>query len=156
MTMKRTRADLKPIYVDVRVKSKHDKLDYRIKWKTMKYWPFWKEEPIELPYDSGGHEMMFKLDDDTDLDLYFLNDPSDAIWSQPDTCPTSKCNAVGQITPVSVEDQGKELRVTNANCGDPVELHYALNFGGKPSTEGPPYSHDPIIKNGGGTNLWID
>lgn len=151
MTMNRTRADLKPIYVDVRVKFKNAKLDYRIKWKTMKYWPFWNDSPIELPPGSGDHEMMFNLNDLTDLNLRFLNDPNDAIWVQPGTCPPGKCNLGGQITPVGVENDCSQLRATNANCGDAVELHYALNFDGKPSKEGPPYSHDPIIKNGGGT-----
>lgn len=152
MTMKRTRADLKPIYVDVRVKPKNATLEYRVKWKTMKYWPFWNDGPIELSRNSGGREMMFNLDDHTDLDLRFFNDPNDAIWVQPDSCPPSKCNTGGQITPVSVENGGTQLRATNANNGDAVELHYALNFDGKPSSEGPPYSYDPIIKNGGGTN----
>jgi hypothetical protein len=152
MTMNRTRSDLKPIYVDVKVKSKPGGLDYGIKWKTMKYWPFWNGGPIELPRGSGGHELMFNLNDHTDLDLQFLSDPADAIWVQPNSCPTSKCNSGGQVTPVGVEDQGQQLRATNANCGDPVDLHYALNFDGKPTVEGPPYSHDPIIKNGGGTN----
>ena len=151
MTMNRTRADLKPIYVDVRVKPKHGTLDYRIKWKTMKWWPFWNDDPIELSPGSGGHEMMFNLSDDTDLDLLFLSDPNDAIWVQPNSCPQGKCNSGGQVTPVSVEDGGKQLRATNANCDDPVDLHYALNFNGKASKDGPPYSHDPIIKNGGGT-----
>ena len=154
MTMNRTRSDLKPIYVDVKVKSKNGMLEYDIKWKTMKYWPFWNSGPINLPHDSGGHEIMFNLNDHTDLDLLFLGDPADAIWVQPGSCPTSKCNNGGQITPVGVENGDTQLRVTNANCGDPVDLHYALGFNGKASTEGPPYRHDPIIKNGGGTNIW--
>jgi hypothetical protein len=151
MTMNRTRGDLKPIYVDVKVKSKHGNLDYDVKWKTMKYWPFWNGGPIDLPRDSGGHEIMFNISDHTDLNLLFLGDPTDAIWVQPDSCPQGKCNDGGQVTPIAVEDHGQQLRATNANCGEPVELHYALNFTGKPSREGPPYSYDPIIKNGGGT-----
>lgn len=154
MTMNRTRSDLKPIYVDVKVQSKHGTLEYDIKWKTMKYWPFWNGGPIELSRNSGGHEMMFNLNDHTDFDLQFFNDPNDAIWVQPDSCPKAKCNEGGQVTPVSVEDGDTQLRATNANSGDAVDLHYALNFNGKASKEGPPYRYDPIIKNGGGTNLW--
>ncbi len=148
MTMNRTRADLKPIYVDVRVKLKNGEPDYRLKWKKWKYWPFWNDDPIELPQDSGGHEMMFNLNDQTDLDLHFLNDPDDALWVQPNSCPPGKCNKGGQITPIGVEDERQQLRVTNANSGAAVDLHYALNFDGKASKT---YSHDPIIKNGGGT-----
>ncbi|MEO6581373.1 MAG: hypothetical protein ABIN68_01025 [Sphingomicrobium sp.] len=146
-------SNLKPIYVNVKAKSKHGALEFGVKWKTLKWWPFWNDDPIELKPDTGGHEMMFNLIDDTDLDLLFLSDATDAIWVQPDTCPAGKCNNGGQITPVSVENGGKQLRVTNANTGDPVDLHYALNFNGKPSTTGPPYSHDPVIRNGGGTNI---
>jgi hypothetical protein len=148
--MHRTKHNLRPIWVDVRAKIKGGELDWRVKWKRSKWNPFWNEGPIDLPAGSGAHEIMFDLDDDTGLGLRFLEPPDEAIWVMPDTCPQGKCNQGGQITPVSVEDQGKRLRVINANSGQPVELHYALNFDGTRSAHGPPYCHDPIIKNRGG------
>ena len=148
--MHTTRDDLKPIWVDVEAKIRDREIAWKVKWKKWKYWPFWNEGPIEQPKGSGAHEIMFDLDDKTGLGLRFLAQPDEAIWVMPDTCPPGKCNVGGQITPVCVENEGKSLRITNANSGDPVDLHYALNFEGPNSDYGPPYRHDPIIKNRGG------
>lgn len=118
--------------------------------------------PIEFPYGASRNKLKFKLDDQTGLNLEFLDQPHDAIWFNADSCPsTGDGTDLGQITdkevqkdPVSAK-RGK-LTLTNLNTQE-CSLHYALRFTGKPLNSGgkiqnPPYVCDPELRNrGGGT-----
>lgn len=116
----------------------------------------WQSGPIEFPYGSGNNKVKFKLDDQTDLDLQFLDQPGDAIWFNVDTCPSDgKGNDLGQITDKALEKDSvsakrKKLTLTNLNTNE-CSLHYALRFDGKAApAASPPYVCDPEFKNRGG------
>jgi hypothetical protein len=103
--------------------------------------------PIECPYDSGSHVISFHLADHSGLGLQFASSAEEAIWvSQSGSdCPKGVGNGGQILFPYAPSNH--LLKVVNRNSGDACELHYQLNFLG---TDGKPYPHDPIIKNGGG------
>lgn len=117
----------------------------------------WRPSPIELPKDSGEHDIQFTLDDRTGRNLRFYDNASDAIWVNVGSCPRSANGSdQGQIHGKGV-DQGnrKKLKMKDRNSGPACDLHYALRFDGDPwsdpqsNTHCPPYEYDPVIKNGG-------
>lgn len=139
----------KPIYARVKAQESNGEVHFKVRWKTHKLWPFTNEGPIEQDVNTGAREIIFEIDDRTPYGLRFFDDAEDAFWVQPDRCPNGKCNSGGQTQILGVEDQGRVLRVLNANT-EPAELHYALHMNGARTEQGPPYSYDPIIKNRGG------
>ena len=110
-----------------------------------------QQDGDELVFDPGAgpFTLTFDLADDTDLDLAFYPQFSDAIWvAVGSDCPTEPGDANGAITPVSVAD--KKLVVTNQNAVG-QNLTFMLRFTGNASAGGhPPYVYDPGIVNGGG------
>jgi len=95
---------------------------------------------IDLPPQSGDHDIVFHLVATEGLDIDF--DTGDPIWvSETQQCPPqSGINS----TQISIKDAKKnKLTINDANSGDPVTLTYQLNFVGAPPC-------DPVIRNGGG------
>ena len=120
----------------------------------------WQSGPIEFPYGAGNNKVKFKLDDQTGLDLEFMDKPGDAIWFEAGKCPDRPDGSdLGQIKDKDVgkdpvTSKRKKLTLTNLNTED-CSLHYALRFDGKAATSAaPPYVCDPEIRNrgGGGNN----
>lgn len=120
----------------------------------------WHSGPIVFPYDSGEHDVEFKLDDRTGLNLNFEASASNAIWFNANSCPTSASgDDKGQIRDKQVMSTDKKLKLKNLNTGDPCDLHYALRFTGDSWTSPggkqhqAPYAYDPEFRNRGGTGL---
>ena len=116
----------------------------------------WHSGPILFPYGSGEHDVEFKLDDRSGLNLNFENNVSDAIWFNVDCCPTSSNGSdKGQIRDKQVMSSDKKLKLKNLNT-DECTLHYALRFSGNSWTSPggknhqPPYVYDPEFRNRGG------
>lgn len=109
-----------------------------------------KQAGDELEFDAraGPFDVSFELDDETDLDLAFYPDFTDAMWVVVGlACPTQPGNGNGAIIPISVAD--KKLVVTNQNAVGQT-LTFMLRFTGNSSgADYPPYEYDPRIINGG-------
>ena len=113
----------------------------------------------ELKFDKGPgfYRMEFSLDDDTDFDLAFLEEPTEAMWVATGThCPPPGPGDGGGEIDFELVPVGKKLTVINRNKNEGT-LCYALRFSGmrqanpeKPGTFVPPYVFDPIMINGGG------
>jgi hypothetical protein len=118
----------------------------------------WHSGPITFPRNSGEHDVEFKLDDRTGLNLAFEASGSNAIWFNADCCPTSASgDDKGQIHDRHVETGNKKLKLKNRNSSA-CNLHYALRFTGNSWTSpggkqhNAPYVYDPEFRNEGGTN----
>jgi hypothetical protein len=95
---------------------------------------------IDLPPDSGKHDLVFHLVPTHGLDIEF--DTADPIWvAEGGPCPPASGINSTQVGIVDRSD--RKLTISDANSGDARILRYQLNFIGA----GP---CDPIIKNGGG------
>jgi hypothetical protein len=102
-----------------------------------------KNGKIDLKKDSGAWELSFQLD--TKLDLRFdESNPFLCDVTEDGACPTSLNRE--QIEILSCKD--RKLVVLDRNYGDPLELHYVLNFTNRQGEPQEPY--DPVIQNGGG------
>ena len=116
-----------------------------------------KQDGDKLKFDAGAGEfdLSFELDDQTELNLAFYPDFTDAMWvAVGTTCPTAAGDGGGAIIPGTVSDT--KLVVTNANSVAQT-LTFALRFTGDASSGGyPPYVYDPEIVNGGGRLLEDD
>ena len=117
----------------------------------------WHSGPIVFPYGSGEHDVEFKLDDRSGLNLNFQRDADNAIWFNADCCPTgANGDDKGQIHDKQVVINDKKLKLRNLNSGDACNLHYALRFTGDAwtSPDGTrhqePYCYDPEFRNRGG------
>ena len=115
--------------------------------------------PIEFPFGASQNKVSFRLDDQTGLDLEFLDRPHEAAWFNVDSCPShGNGTDLGQITDKAVEkDHGsskrKKLKLTNLNTEE-CNLHYALRFtGNEAGNSAPPYVCDPELRNRGGGTL---
>lgn len=95
---------------------------------------------IDLPAESGGHDIVFHLVATQGLDISF--NESDPIWvSEGQQCPPSSGINSTQISVSEIKD--KKLTIHDKNNGPAVNLVYQLNFVGAPPC-------DPVIRNGGG------
>lgn len=107
-----------------------------------------KESVIAVGHKSGPTDLDFKLDDQTRLGLRFnVADPIWVLETEEDRCPSGGI-ATDQISVNSCDP--KRLSIANANSGAARTLHYQLNF---VDQSGNTVRVDPVIKNGGGTDL---
>lgn len=103
-----------------------------------------KHSKLNLPKDSGAHDIDFDLHDETSRDLRF--DTAHRIWVDEDgPCPPSPGISSDQLS-VARCNAGM-LSATNSNSGRQRELRYQLNF---VAEDGSRFTCDPIIQNGGG------
>lgn len=96
---------------------------------------------IVLGENTGAHEIVFQI---TSGSAKFAAQPLDAIWVQRGTKPLQK-GSDPQIAGVKLRANGKELVVLDWN-DEKTDLYYQLNFDDSTKI-------DPVITNGGGTNL---
>ena len=142
-----------PIKVEVHAWLDRDthKVKFTDEWESG--WTNGKQKgEIVVPAKTPATEIHFHLRDDTGLGLNFMRNFADVMYvSTGATCPPPRGNQGGQIS--FVHSSPNLLKVTNANCGNPIDLKYALRFNGQdnlPGGENQPYVYDPDLKNGGG------
>ena len=100
---------------------------------------------VKLPKDSGSHTFKFKLDDRTGLNVRFSSLSAD----ESDSCPPQAGINTDQITGIEIDD--KKASFTDVNAGDARNICYAWQFACDDAGQAPEF--DPIIENGGGTNV---
>jgi hypothetical protein len=131
--------NLKPIEVDVIANPDGDGVDWELAIKS-----HGNDEEIDLPRDSGGYEIEFRLIDRTRLKLRF--DASAPIFASTDV---SQCPTTLDTSQIMVDEcDDNELDIVDWNYGSETKIRYQLNFVDKVGNKMPPF--DPIIRNGGG------
>lgn len=131
--------NLKPIEVDVIANPDGGGVDWGLDIKSNG-----KDDEIDLPPDSGGYEIQFRLIDRTRLKLRF--DASGPIFASTDL---SECPKTLDTTQIMVDEcDDNDLVIFDWNYGSSVSIRYQLNFVDKIGNKMPPF--DPIIRNGGG------
>lgn len=123
---------------------------------------FYESEDIHVQPDNllncneaAGYDLFFRIKrDDTGQDLRFVLPPEPAIWVEKNgSCPPTACSVYDEVIGQGKETKAnpKHLRVKNFNI-ESAHLSYALRFrSGKDRTI---YLLDPVIKNGGGGNVF--
>ncbi len=134
--------NLKPIEVDVIANPDGSGVDWDLVIKSNG-----KDGEIDLPRDSGGYEIEFRLVDRTRLKLRF--DASGPIFASTDLSECPRTLDTSQIMVDECDDN--ELVVFDWNYGSEVAIRYQLNFVNKIGNRMPPF--DPIIRNGGGVPI---
>src|SRR4051812_35343820 len=132
-----------PIFVLVNGRKQDGAVKFDHKWKAGG--AQWKSGDIVVDAGTPQHEIVFEVDPESSKKLRFVDDPNDAIWVGASKCPKQASNEGDQIRPIAVEGNGTRLRVSNANRGDPHELHYALRFKRKIPILLKPHKYDPVI-----------
>lgn len=137
-----------PVEIDVFAHPPGSPAPFTIDWRFVGG-PSRGNTPIDLPRNSGSHDMTFTLRDSSGKGLRFKSTPEEAMWVRPgQQCPTGKGNGANQITHGSVSQPDRlVLRVNDDNSGNRRNLQYALRF----DPEGNDF--DPEIRNGGGTTI---
>lgn len=109
---------------------------------------------MKFDKDSGSHQIIFTLDDNTGFDLKFYPQPHDAMWVAVGTnCPPPCAgDGGGEILFTCVSQDRDVLTVINRNEAE-GDLCYALRFDGKRQLDAPPFVFDPIMTNGGGGRI---
>lgn len=100
---------------------------------------------VKLPRDSGSRKFDFKLDDRTRLSVRFASLSADEGGS----CPPQAGINTDQVVDIDVSD--KKASFTDLNSGDARNICYAWRFACDDPGQSPEF--DPIIENGGGTNI---
>ena len=127
---------------------------YTIDW-CLQGQPWQGNTAIDLPRNSGSHDMIFNLIDNSGKNLRFKPQARDAIWVRPGhNCPNAPGNGNGQMSNGTVSADGMQLTINDDNSGSPRNLKYALRFDPDPNM------FDPDIRNGGtgvggGTSLML-
>ena len=106
----------------------------------------WQNDPIDLPRNSGSHDMTFNLIDNSGKGLRFRAQASDAMWVRTgNVCPTAPGNGNNQMSNGAVSADRMQLTINDDNSGNRRNLKYALRF--DPAGN----DYDPDIRNGGGS-----
>lgn len=134
-----------PVEIDVFAHPAGAPAPYTIDWR-FQGGPSQGNTAISLPRNSGSHDMIFTLRDNSGKNLRFKGTPEEAMWVSPgQQCPSGKGSGANQIRFGSVSQPDRlVLTVTDDNSGNRRNMQYMLRF----DPDG--NNFDPEIRNGGG------